>query len=197
MLLAGCGGGDTRATALDQKQAASVLPDAKAVPGWRNYMKPEAQKPVAEYPPRVCVTGKKAACDGVAFWGTSAFTHKPGGITLDFWILAYKDEKAADTAYDLLAEWYGGDRVGLDAEKVDLGGLGAEREANRAEVGTLGGPATITQVRVGTTVLGMSTGTPGKSVVPDQQVRAFAEMFAARAQQAQDGEKPTAAVPEN
>ncbi|MFJ6012295.1 hypothetical protein [Streptomyces sp. NPDC092952] len=201
LLLAGCGGGggDAKATALDRKQVASVLPDAKAVPGWRNYMKPDAQEPVPDYPPSVCRVGPKdkreAACKEVAFWGTSSFAHEPDGTTLNFWALAYKDEKAADTAYDLLAGWYGGDRVGVGAKEVDLGGTGAEREANRAEVGAMGGPGTIAQVRVGTTVLGISTGTQGKTVIPDERVRAFAATFAERAQQAQDGDRPTAAVP--
>lgn len=199
LLLAGCGGGDGAAAALDNRQVASVLPDAKAVPGWRNHMKPEAQKPVAEYPPSVCVARtkeqRKTACDPVTSWGVSAFSRKADMTTLNFWALAYKDEKAADAAYDVLAEWYGGDRVGQDAEKVDLGSPGAEREADRAAVGTMGGPATIAQIRVGTTVLGISTGTTGRAAVPDQEVKAFAAMFAERAQQAQNGEKPSAAIP--
>ncbi|SFY30036.1 hypothetical protein OH786_17880 [Streptomyces atratus] len=201
LLLAGCGGGgeDAKAAALDNGQVASVLPDAKAVPGWRNHMKPEAQKPVPEYPPSVCVARtkeqRKTACDPVTSWGVSAFSRKADMTTLNFWALAYKDEKAADAAYDILAEWYGGDRVGQNAEKVDLGSPGAEREANRAAVGTMAGPATIAQIRVGTTVLGISTGTTGKAVVPDKEVKAFAAMFAERAQQAQNGEKPTAALP--
>ncbi|MGW0958234.1 hypothetical protein ACWD4K_04130 [Streptomyces gelaticus] len=199
LLIAGCGGGDAEAAALGKGQVASVLPDAKAVPGWRNYMKPEAQKPVPDYPPPLCVARtkkqRKAACDPITSWGTSSFVHKADATTLNFWTLAYKDEKTADAAYDVLAEWYGGDRVGVNAEPVDLGTPGAEREANRAPVGTMGGPATIVQIRVGTTVLGISTGTQGKSAVPDKEVKAFAAMFAERAQQAQNGEKPSAALP--
>ncbi|MFD0340871.1 hypothetical protein ACFVH0_19680 [Streptomyces sp. NPDC127117] len=200
LLLAGCGGGsDAEAAALDKGQVASVLPDAKAVPGWRNYMKPEAQKPVPEYPPPVCVARTKeqreTACAPVTSWGTAAFVRKADATTLNFWTLAYKDEKAADAAYDVLIKWYGGDRVGQNAEKVEIGSPGAEREANRAAVGTMAGPATIAQVRVGTTVLGISTGTTGKAVVPDKDVKAFAAMFAERAQQAQSGEKPSAALP--
>ncbi|MFI5744672.1 hypothetical protein ACIBBE_01860 [Streptomyces sp. NPDC051644] len=201
LLLVGCGGaggGDAKAAALDKGQVASVLPDAKAVPGWRMYMEPEAQKPVPDYPPSVCMTTTKqkreTACGKVTTWGFSGFVRKADATTLNFWTLAYKDEKAADAAYDALAEWYGGDRVGRNAEKVDLGSPGADRVANRAEVGTMGGPATITQIRVGTTVLGISTGTQGKSAVPDKQVKAFAAMFAERAQQAQNGEKPSATL---
>ncbi|MDK0520705.1 hypothetical protein [Streptomyces sp. ML-6] len=199
LLLAGCGSGDdAEAAALDRKQVASVLPDAKAVPGWRNYMKPEAQKPVADFPPPVCTADtkekRKTACAPVTSWGTSAFVRKPDGTTLNFWVLAYEDEKTAAAAHDVLIEWYGGDRVGMDARKVDLGDIGDDREANRAAVGTLGGPATIAQLRVGTTVLGISTGTPGKKTVPDERVQAFATMFAERAQQAQNGEKPSAKV---
>ncbi|WP_406420773.1 hypothetical protein OH809_21960 [Streptomyces sp. NBC_00873] len=67
--------------------------------------------------------------------------------------------------------------------------------ANRAEVGATGGPATITHIRVGTTVPGISTGTTGTAVVPDKQVKEFAAMFAERAQQAQNGETPSAALP--
>jgi hypothetical protein len=201
LLLAGCGGGDAEAAALDKGQVASVLPDAKAVPGWRNHMKPDAQKPVPDFPPPVCVARTKeqreTACAPVTSWGASAFVRKADATTLNFWALAYKDEKAADAAYDVLIKWYGGDRVGQNAEKVEIGGPGAEREANRAAVGTMAGPATIAQVRVGTTVLGISTGTSGKAVVPDKEVKAFAAMFAERAQQAQNGEKPSAALPES
>ncbi|MCX4846809.1 hypothetical protein [Streptomyces sp. NBC_00893] len=201
LLLAGCGGGggDAEAAALDKGQVASVLPNAKAVPGWRNYVKPEAQKPVPDYPPPVCVARtkeqRKTACEPVTSWGASAFVRKADATTLNFWTLAYKDEKAADAAYDVLIKWYGGDRVGQNAEKVEIGSPGAEREANRAAVGTMAGPATIAQIRVGTTVLGISTGTSGKAVVPDKEVKAFAAMFAERAQQAQNGEKPSAAIP--
>lgn len=196
LLLTSCGSGDDAAAALDRKQVASVLPDAGAVPGWRMYMKPEAQKPVPEYPPQVCMATtkekRKAACDTVTFWGFSAFVRKPDATTLNFWVLAYEDEKAADAAYDTLIGWYGGDRVGLDARKVDLGDIGDEREANRAAVGTMGGPATIAQIRVGTTVLGISTGTQGKAAVPDERIEEFAAVFAERARQAQSGKKPSA-----
>ncbi|MFJ2496231.1 hypothetical protein [Streptomyces sp. NPDC087539] len=201
LLLAGCGSGgdEAGAAALGKGQVASVLPDAKAAPGWRLYMKPAALKPMAEYPPPVCVSRTKeqreTACRPATFWGSSAFVRKADRTTLNFWVLAYEDEKAADAAYDVLIKWYGGDRVGQDARKVELGGTGAEREANRAAVGTMGGPGTIAQLRVGTTVLGISTGTEGTSAVPDQEVKAFATMFAERAQQAQNGEKPSASLP--
>ncbi|MFJ2894130.1 hypothetical protein ACIO87_04500 [Streptomyces sp. NPDC087218] len=202
LLLAGCGGGDGgAAAALDRKQVASVLPDAKAVPGWRMYVKPDAQKPVAGFPPSVCMAAtkkkRKTACDTVTSWGASAFVRQPDVTTLNFWVLAYKDEETADAAYDVLIEWYGGDRVGRGARKVDLGDIGEDREANRAAVGTMGGPATIAQVRVGTTVLGISTGTQGRTAVPDEQVEAFAAVIAERAKQAQSGEKPSAKVSGN
>ncbi|MFF3390868.1 hypothetical protein ACFYW1_08045 [Streptomyces sp. NPDC002669] len=201
LLLAGCGGGDGGAAALDRKQVASVLPDAKAVPGWRMYVKPDAQKPVAGFPPSVCMAAtkkkRKTACDTVTSWGASAFVRQPDVTTLNFWVLAYKDEETADAAYDVLIEWYGGDRVGRGARKVDLGDIGDDREANRAAVGTMGGPATIAQVRVGTTVLGISTGTQGRTAVPDEQVEAFAAVIAERAKQAQSGEKPSAKVSGN
>ncbi|MGW7705004.1 hypothetical protein [Streptomyces sp. NPDC054771] len=201
LLLAGCGSGgdEAGAAALGKGQVASVLPDAKAAPGWRLYMKPAALKPIPEYPPPVCVSRTKeqreTACRPATSWGSSAFVRKADRTTLNFWVLAYEDEKAADAAYDVLIKWYGGDRVGQHARKVDLGSTGAEREANRAAVGTMGGPGTIAQIRVGTTVLGISTGTDGTSAVPDQEVKAFATMFAERAQQAQNGEKPSAALP--
>ncbi|ROQ67703.1 hypothetical protein EDD93_2148 [Streptomyces sp. 840.1] len=204
LLLAGCGsgdGGDGKGGAskpLGRAALSSVLPDAKALPGWRTVMKPEAQKPVAEYPPPVCqVVDKKkrqATCGEITFWGVSSFVRKPDVTSLNFWALAYKDEKTADAAYDALNAYYGGDRVGVGAKPVGIGEPGAEREANRAATGTMGGPATVTQLRVGTLVLGISTGTQGKASVPDGEVKALAAMLADRAQQAQDGEKPSAAV---
>ncbi|MEU9088791.1 hypothetical protein [Streptomyces sp. NPDC048428] len=204
LLLAGCGGGDGdsgggSAKALGKAEVSSVLPDAKAVPGWRSVMPPEAQEPIPEFPPSVCLSVSKkkraTACDHITFWGASAYARKPDGTSLNFWTLAYKDEKAADAAYDALAEYYGGDRVGVGAVPVDVGDPGEEHVANRAGMGTMGGPATIAQIRVGTTVLGISTGTQGEKAVSDQEVTDFAAMFAERAQQAQNGEKPSSALP--
>ncbi|MEE1739912.1 hypothetical protein PUR49_25900 [Streptomyces sp. BE147] len=202
VLLTGCGGGDgggARAAALDRKQVESVLPDAAAVPGWRTHLEPGALKPDPEFPPSVCrVTEEKKAdeiCLGATSWGASAYARTSDRTSLNFWVLAYKDEKAAGTAYDALAKWYGGDRVGVGARKVDLGDLGDQRLANRADVGTMGGPATIAQVRVGTAVLGISTGTTGEDETSDRDLTAFSGMFAKRAQQAQDGGKPSAKLP--
>ncbi|MFI6899164.1 hypothetical protein ACIBM4_34145 [Streptomyces sp. NPDC050256] len=201
LLLAGCGSGEDgggAAKALGKAEVSSVLPDAKAVPGWRSVLTPDAQEPNPEFPPSVCLSVNKkkraTACDHITYWGASAYARKPDGTSLNFWTLAYKDEKSADAAYDALAEYYGGDRVGVGAVPVDIGEPGDEREANRAEMGTMGGPATITQLRVGTTVLGISTGNQGKEAVSDQEVKEFAAVFAERAQQVQNGEKPSAAV---
>ncbi|MFI6962035.1 hypothetical protein [Streptomyces sp. NPDC050255] len=201
LLLAGCGSGEDgggAAKALGKAEVSSVLPDAKAVPGWWSVLTPDAQEPNPEFPPSVCLSVNKkkraTACDHITYWGASAYARKPDGTSLNFWTLAYKDEKSADAAYDALAEYYGGDRVGVGAVPVDIGEPGDEREANRAEMGTMGGPATITQLRVGTTVLGISTGNQGKEAVSDQEVKEFAAVFAERAQQAQNGEKPSAAV---
>lgn len=201
LLLAGCGSdgddGGGAAKALGKAEVASVLPDAKAVPGWRSVMAPEAQEPVAEYPPTVCLatTKKKraTACAPITYWGVSAYVRKPDGTSLDFWTLAYEDEKSAEAAYDVLAEYYGGDRVGVGAKPVDIGEPGADRVANRAGMGTMGGPTTITQLRVGTTVLGISTGNRGRTAVSDREVKDLAAMFSERAQQAQNGEKPSSA----
>lgn len=201
LLLTGCGGdGDgAHAASLDRKQVVSLLPDARAVPGWRTHLKPEARKPDPEFPPSVCrVTDEKKrdeVCLGATAWGVSAFARTSDRTALNFWVLAYKDEKAAETAYDAMAQWYGGDRVGVGAREVGLGSLGDRREANRADAGTMGGPSTIAQLRVGTTVLGVSTGTEGEDVTPDRDVKAFSTMFAERAQQAQDGAKPSAGLP--
>ncbi|MGY3681239.1 hypothetical protein [Streptomyces sp. TE33382] len=206
LLLTGCGGdggggdgGGARAASLNLKQVESVLPDAAAVPGWRTQLEPGALKPDPEFPPAMCrVTDKKKAeevCLGATSWGGSAYARTSDKTSLNFWVLAYEDEKAAGTAYDALAKWYGGDRVGVGARKVDLGGLGDQRLANRADMGTLGGPATIAQLRVGTAVLGISTGTTGEDETSDRDLTAFSGMFAKRAQQAQDGGKPSAKLP--
>nr|WSW68181.1 hypothetical protein OG461_19355 [Streptomyces sp. NBC_00995] len=201
LLLAGCGSGDDgagAATALGKAQVSSVLPDQKAMPGWRTQLEPDAQEPVPEYPPTVCLTTdrKKRAttCGEITYYGVAAYVRKPDVTSLNYWVLAYPDENTADAAYDAIAEYYGGDRVGVGAVPVDIGEPGDEREANRAGMGTMGGPATITQLRVGTTVLGISTGTQGKQAVSDQEVKEFAAVFAERARQAQNGDKPSAAV---
>ncbi|WNI23782.1 hypothetical protein [Streptomyces sp. ITFR-16] len=202
LMLAGCGGGGDgdggAAKALTKAEVASVLPDAKAMPGWRTQLAPEARKPAPEYPPTVCLAkdSKKraAACGKITYWGVSGYVRKPDGTSLNFWVLAYKEAKEAGTAYDALAEYYGGDRVGPDAQPVEIGELGDERESHRAATGTMGGPATITQLRVGTTVLGVSSGNQGAKTFTDQEVKAVAGLFAERARQAQNGEKPTSAL---
>ncbi|MEV0581170.1 hypothetical protein [Streptomyces sp. NPDC050392] len=200
LVLAGCGGGgeEAAAKALGKAEVVSILPDAKAMPGWRTQLEPDAQEPVPEYPPAFCLTKDKkkraTACGEITFYGVAAYVRKPDVTSLNYWVLAYKDEKTADAAYDAIAEYYGGDRVGVGAVPVKIGEPGAEREANRAATGTMGGPATITQLRVGTTVLGISTGTQGEKAVSDQEVKDLAAMFAERAQQAQDGDKPSAGV---
>lgn len=199
LMLAGCGGGGggDGAKALTKAEVASVLPDAKAMPGWRTQLAPEAQKPVPEYPPTVCVTKdrkKRAeACGKITYWGVAGYVRRPDGTALNFWVLAYQKASEADAAYDAIAEYYGGDRVGLDAKPVQIGELGDERESRRAATGTMGGPATITQLRVGTTVLGVSSGNQGTKAFSDQEVKAVADMFAERARQAQNGEKPASA----
>ncbi|MEU8696452.1 hypothetical protein AB0C61_02010 [Streptomyces sp. NPDC048680] len=204
LLLAGCGsgdsGGDSAVKALGKAEVASVLPDAKAVPGWRTQLKPEARARNPELPPPPCVTTSKkehgTACDPVTFWGASAYVRESDAASLNFWTLAYKDEKTAGAAYDALADYYGGDRVGVGAKPVPIGEPGQERVSNRADTGTMGGPASITQIRVGTTVLGVSTGTTqGTAALSDDQVKALAAMFAERARQAQDGDRPSAALP--
>lgn len=202
LLLAGCGSdgddGGGAAKALGKAEVSSVLPDAKAMPGWRTQLEPDAQEPVPEYPPTVCLTTDKTkratACGKITYYGVAAYVRKPDVTSLNYWVLAYPDEKTADTAYDAIVAYYGGDRVGVGAVPVDIGEPGDEREANRAGMGTMGGPATITQLRVGTTVLGISTGNQGKEAVSDQEVKEFAAVFAERARQAQNGEKPSAAV---
>ncbi|MFF1922273.1 hypothetical protein ACFVW8_17100 [Streptomyces sp. NPDC058221] len=212
LLLVGCGsgsgagngsgggkaGGDSHAKALGKAEVTSVMPDAKAVPGWRSVLEPSALPRNPEVPPPVCLTKSKkkhaATCDRITFWGVSGYARTSDAASLNFWALAYKDEKTADAAYDALAEYYGGDRVGVGAVPVPIGEPGQDRTANRAEVGSMGGPGTITQIRVGTTVLGFGTGSQGRKALPDEQVEALAAMFAERAQQAQDGDKPSATL---
>src|SRR3954451_6355634 len=89
LLLAGCGGGDDgggAAKALGKAEVSSVLPDAKAMPGWRTQLEPEAQEPVPEYPPSVCLAvdrqKREIACDHITYWGVSAYVRKADGTSL-------------------------------------------------------------------------------------------------------------------
>ncbi|MYZ36888.1 MULTISPECIES: hypothetical protein [unclassified Streptomyces] len=193
VLLAGCGGeqADTAAP-LDQAQVRSVLPDAKAMPGWKTAEKPSAGALDSEFMRNgVCPSEGNKGCEGSRFLGSVTFGRADNDALVDLWMVAYEDEQAAVAAYDVL--WKDTARK-AGKEKAELGAAGEERDALRGAVGPQGAQGITGQIRVGTTILRLDTSARHEDELNRGFVQDIAALFARRAQQAQNGETPTAAL---
>ncbi|MFF3689226.1 hypothetical protein [Streptomyces sp. NPDC002187] len=231
VLLTGCGGpdgdsdGDGPATAgaaagsaepLTGKQARSVLPDAAAMPGLEPRAEPAIVPMDGDAGQDICPKTHRKGCDGARFRGTAAFTDPATGTEVDFWLIAYDDERSAENGYDILWDWFGRG-VGVQPDKVSIGAVGQERTARRGSPDGRTGPVTVAQIRVGATLLWLSTtaGDTAKSTtansdtaktgsamsstaadtpttVTDDRLKALATLLAERAQQAERGRAPSA-----
>lgn len=191
LLLAACGGdGDTedKATVLDEAQVASVLPDGDALPGWKRSEKASTSPMNDLMRSTLCANKGNKGCEESEFMGTVAFKNEKEKAGAYFWMIAYKDEKAAEAAYGTL--WKSTART-AGPKKADIGQVGTRRDAR---LGALYGDAlrVTGQIRVGTAVLWMNSdalrkGEPDKDLTKD-----LAALFAERAQQAQNGDEPSA-----
>ncbi|WP_328911166.1 hypothetical protein OG230_17505 [Streptomyces sp. NBC_00234] len=190
LLLAGCGGSDDKAAALDEAQVASVLPDQDAMPGWKRSEK-AATSPMNDLMrSNLCANKGNKGCEESLFMGTVSFRNEKEKAGARFWMIAYKDEKAAEAAYDTL--WKNTSRT-TGPKKADLGQVGAERDAR---LGTqYGAGLSVTgQIRVGTAVLWLGSDALSEEA-PDQELTEdLAALFSERAQQAQNGDKPSATL---
>ncbi|MFB6980485.1 hypothetical protein [Streptomyces scopuliridis] len=194
VLMAGCGGGGDggggKAAALGEQQTELAVPDAKAVPGWET-ISARASGSMKEETLRGSLCPKKGqeACKGARFMGTARF--KAAEQTqVSFWAIAYQDEKSAESAYGLHWDWY---RKGLaEPESVDLGGLGEQRNAEQGVSGYQGDRRAVARVRVGTVVLWATLDASRERGIDAGLVKDLASVFAARAQEAQDGKTPAA-----
>ncbi|MFI6861280.1 hypothetical protein ACIBKZ_15475 [Streptomyces sp. NPDC050421] len=197
LLLAGCGGPesgsaeDAKAAWIDQSRMRTVLPDAQAMPGWKTTAA-LSTAPMSDRMRKklICPNATQTGCERARFLGSVSFRRDDDRAEAQFWLVTYQNERDADLAYDIL--WK--DTWGKNGtENVDIGTVGAERGATggTARRNTDGFTA---QVRVGTVILWVgssaATGTADKDFAKD-----VTAMFAERAQQAQNGEKPSSALP--
>jgi hypothetical protein len=202
LLLAGCGGGaesfswNGKAVALTKEQVRETLPDGEAMPGWKETARPTTVPMDKLYRSQACPIKGNAGCESSRFFGASTFQRDDNAATVTFLIIAYDREQAAQEAYDVLWDGYYGKRVGQRAKTFSLGSIGDDRDARFGSVGYDGEPGTVTQARVGTTLLwtlAYSTD-KNKDGVNEDNVRDLATALAKRARQAQNGDAPSAAL---
>ncbi|WP_405558474.1 hypothetical protein [Streptomyces sp. NBC_01171] len=203
LLLAGCGGGgdtqiDTengKAVALTKEQTRKTLPDGGAMTGWKASARPTTVKMNKLYRSAICPIKDKASCENSRFYGTSTFRRDDSAATATFLIVAYDSEQAAREAYDVLWNYYG-KRTGQRARTFSLGPIGEKRDARIGPSGFHGEPSTITQARVGTTLLWTMTDSmdKDKNAVTEDSARDLATVLAKRARQAQNGDTPSATL---
>ncbi|MFF9373827.1 hypothetical protein ACF1BB_04650 [Streptomyces griseoluteus] len=201
LLLAGCGGGDRvdtgtgEAVALTKEQTRRTLPDGGAMTGWKASARPATVKMNKLHRSAVCPIKDNAGCDKSRFYATSAFQRDDSAAIATFLIVAYDSEQAAREAYDVLWNYYG-KKTGPRARTFSLGPIGEKRDARIGTSGFHGEPGTITQVRVGTTLLWTITDSTGKekNAVTEDSARDLAKVLAERARQAQNGDTPSATL---
>ncbi|MER6346496.1 hypothetical protein ACWC10_16345 [Streptomyces sp. NPDC001595] len=200
LLLAGCGGGaesdsgDGKAAVLTKEQAQETLPDGEAMTGWKESARPTAVEMDKLYRSQACPIKNNAGCESSRFYGASTFRHDDNAATVTFLIIAYDSEQAARKAYDTLWDGYYGKRAGQRAKTFEIGPIGDERDARFGSSGFRGEPGAVTQTRVGTTLLWTETTSAHKGGIDEDAVRDLAAVLAERAQQAQNGDTPTAAL---
>lgn len=193
LLLAGCGGADAdaKATALDKAQVASVLPDTAALPGWNRTEDPSTAPMDKTARSALCATSGNKGCEESVFMGSVSFLRKDKNASARFWMVAYKNEKAARNAYDVL--WKTTART-AGRSKADLGQVGARRDALSGTQSYDGSYSLTGQIRVGTTLLWVASDARNEDAFDKNLVKDLAALFSDRAQQAQNGTEPTAAL---
>ncbi|MEU3183943.1 hypothetical protein ABZ707_06990 [Streptomyces sp. NPDC006923] len=192
-LLAGCGGEPAGTAApLDQAQVRSVLPDAQAMPGWKTAEKVSSGALDTTFKRSgICPNEGNKGCEGARFTGAVTFERADSDALAGLWMVAYEDEPAAEAAYDVL--WKDTERK-AGQEKADLGAAGEERDALRGTVDSQGTQGITGQIRVGTTILRLDTSARHEDQLDQGFVKDIAALFARRAQQAQSGDRPSAAL---
>ncbi|MER8068764.1 hypothetical protein ABTZ59_10800 [Streptomyces sp. NPDC094034] len=192
VLLAGCGGnseskaGESDGKPLNAQETQAILPDAKAMPGWRVSIAPTAyplKEALAKGVTR-CYGEDGNSCDSVQFTGASAFLadRKP---LVSFLAYAYKDTASAESAYESV--WEAWKERAPEARKLDLGAIGERRDAVQGLNAAMdeGSKGMIAQVRVGTVIL-LVTGEAAPTMdMADTLITEFATTFSERAQEAQ------------
>ncbi|WP_234312593.1 hypothetical protein [Streptomyces seoulensis] len=201
MMLAGCaGGGDIdsangKAVALTKEQVRETLPNDGAMTGWKESARPAAVEMDKLYRSQACPIKGNAGCENSRFFGASTFRRDDSAAMVTFMIVAYDSGQAAREAYDVLWNHYG-KRAGQRGKAFSLGRIGERRDARFDSPGFHGEPRTVTQTRVGTTLLWTMVDSMEKSkdAVNEDRARDLATMLAKRARQAQNGDAPSAAL---
>jgi hypothetical protein len=200
LLLTGCGGGAEsdsgkgKAVALTKEQVQEALPDNEAMTGWKESAQPTAVEMDKLYRQQACPIKDNAGCENSRFYGASTFRHDDNAANVTFVIIAYDSAQAAREAYDVLWDGYYGKRAGQKAKTFELGPIGDERDARFGTSGFQGEPGAVAQTRVGTTLLWTEAASAGKGGMDEDSVRDLATVLAERAQQAQNGDTPSAAL---
>ncbi|WP_317445708.1 hypothetical protein [Streptomyces collinus] len=195
VLLAGCGGGGKEPDPLGAREAQSVLPDAKSLPGWKTVAEPTA------YPLKKARSLNVAQCQGkapdscahVRYTGLADFRHKDMP-ELTFFVQTYPDAATAKSAYPVV--WKEWKRWSAKAKPLATGGIGEQSDA-MASTGVSGLPGSKElkmQVRVGSVIMRTNVeafpGTKGA----ESLLTKCAQAFARRAEQVQEGGSPSAAL---
>lgn len=192
VFLFGCGGntesdaGGSEGKPLNAQETKAILPDAKAMPGWKIALAPTAYplKEAISMGVTRCYGEEQNSCDNVRFTGASTFlAEKKPFVT--FIALAYKDAAVAESAYEPVWEAWK-ERV-PEARKLNLGAIGERRDAVQGLNASMdeGSTGAIAQVRVDTVIL-LVTGEGAPSAeMTDTLLAKFATTFSERAQEAQ------------
>ncbi|PAZ14875.1 hypothetical protein CLM62_16790 [Streptomyces sp. SA15] len=195
-LLSACGqssANDKAAAPLSEQQTKTVVPDAKAMPGWEVTNPPDAYslEKARSAGPDPCPKELRKGCEGIRYAGSSEFsgTKKPN---VSFTAMAYQNEAAAKAAYDVF--WASYVKSLAKPEKLDIGALGDRRNAVVGVGGYEGEEAAIAQVRVGTVIVSLTAGVGRSTRLDHALVKKLSAVFADRAREAQAGEKPSAGV---
>ncbi|MER6161608.1 hypothetical protein ABT147_39840 [Streptomyces sp. NPDC001868] len=204
LLLTGCGGDaesdswNGKAVALTKEQVRETLPDGGAMTGWKKSARPKTATAAMDELARgeFCPVNDRAGCENSRFYGISTFRRDDSAAVVHFLIIAYDSEQAAREAYDVLWNGYYGKRVGLRARTFSLGPIGEKRDARFGSSAFHGEPGTVTQTRVGTTLLWTMADSTDRNedAVNEDSARDLATMLAKRARQAQNGDTPSAAL---
>ncbi|MEU6245803.1 hypothetical protein [Streptomyces sp. NPDC047024] len=200
LLLTGCGGGadsdSGKAVALTKEQVRQTLPDSGTMTGWNESARPTAVEMNQLYRSQGCPIKDHAGCETSRFYGASTFRREDSAATATFLIIAYESEQAARDAYNVLWNGYYGQRAGQQARTFNLGPIDEKRDARFGSAGFHDEPGTVTQTRVGTTLLWtmMDSTDKNKNAVNENSTRGLATLLAKRARQTQNGDAPSATL---
>jgi hypothetical protein len=195
-VLSACGHDSAEAKAaapLSELQTKAVVPDAKAMPGWKVTSPPDAysMEKARSTEPDLCPKVLRKGCEGVRFVGSSEFsgTKKP---LVAFTALAYRNEATAEAAYEVF--WNSYRKSLAKPKKLDVGNLGDRHDAIFGVGGYEGEETALAQIRVGTVLISLTTGVGQSTRLDHTLVKELAAALTDRAREAQVGKTPSAGI---